>query len=238
MSSADWRSRLEGLLAEHRRKQAAESAKPDRIDAARAWHAKLVDNALAAPGWPKSVGGLELSLEDKLDYYRITTAAGPPPHPCPLSFILAPTLIEHGTAAQKDRFLGPLLRADEFWCQGFSEPGAGSDLASLSTRAVRDGDAYRVTGQKVWTSMADRADWMFALVRTARPGHRRAAAKRPGDYRSTDGITYLLIPMDSPGITVAPLRDISGAAHFAEVFLDDVEGPVENAVGAGGRGWP
>jgi acyl-CoA dehydrogenase len=237
MSSADWRSRLEGLLAEHRREQAAESAKPDRIEAARAWHAKLVDNALAAPGWPKSVGGLELSLEDQLDYYRITTAAGAPPHPCPLSFILAPTLIEHGTAAQKERFLGPLLRADEFWCQGFSEPGAGSDLASLSTRAVRDGDAYRVTGQKVWTSMADRADWMFALVRTGPPGHRRAGAKRPGDYRSTDGITYLLIPMDSPGITVAPLRDISGAAHFAEVFLDDVEVAVENRVGAEGQGW-
>src|SRR6202011_2904541 len=197
MSSADWRSRLEDLLAEHRREQAAESAKPDRIDAARAWHAKLVDNALAAPGWPKSVGGLELSLEDQLDYYRITTAAGAPPHPCPLSFILAPTLIEHGTAAQKERFLGPLLRADEFWCQGFSEPGAGSDLSSLSTRAVRDGDVYRVTGQKVWTSMADRADWMFALVRTG-----------SGD-KPSDGITYLLIPMNSPGITVAPLRDIS-----------------------------
>jgi acyl-CoA dehydrogenase len=225
MSSADWRSRLEGLLAEHRRDQAADSAKPDRIEAARAWHAKLVDNALAAPGWPKSAGGLELSLEDQLDYYRITTAAGAPPHPCPLSFILAPTLIEHGTGAQKDRFLGPLLRADEFWCQGFSEPGAGSDLASLSTRAVRDGDVYRVTGQKVWTSMADRADWMFALVRTGRPG------------RSTDGITYLLIPMDSPGITVAPLRDISGSAHFAEVFLDDVEVAVENRVGVEGRGW-
>ena len=237
MSSADWRPRLEDLLAEHQREQAADSAKPDRIEAARAWHAKLVDNGLAAPGWPKSVGGLELSLEDQLDYYRITTAAGAPPHPCPLSFILAPTLIAHGTPAQKERFLGPLLRADEFWCQGFSEPGAGSDLASLSTRAVRDGDVYRVTGQKVWTSMADRADWMFALVRTGPPGSRRSGAKRPGDHRSTDGITYLLIPMDSPGITVAPLRDISGAAHFAEVFLDDVEVAVENRVGVEGEGW-
>jgi acyl-CoA dehydrogenase len=225
MPSADWRSRLERLLAERRREQAAESAKPDRIEAARTWHAKLVDNALAAPGWPKSVGGLELSLDDQLEYYRITTAAGAPPHPCALSFILAPTLIEHGTAEQKDRFLRPLLRADEFWCQGFSEPGAGSDLASLSTRAVRDGDVYRVTGQKVWTSMADRADWMFALVRTGPPG------------RSTDGITYVLIPMDSPGITVAPLRDISGGAHFAEVFLDDVEVAVENRVGTEGEGW-
>jgi acyl-CoA dehydrogenase len=225
MSSADWRSRLERLIVEHHQEQNEASAKLDRIEAARAWHAKLVDNALAAPGWPKSAGGLELSLEDQLDYYRITTAAGAPPHPCPLSFILAPTLIAHGTAAQKERFLTPLLRADEFWCQGFSEPGAGSDLASLSTRAVRDGVVYRVTGQKVWTTMADRADWMFALVRTGPPG------------RSTDGITYLLIPMDSPGIKVAPLRDISGATHFAEVFLDDVKVPAENRVGDEGQGW-
>jgi alkylation response protein AidB-like acyl-CoA dehydrogenase len=218
----DWRPRLQRLLEDYKQRP---RPKGDRIEAARAWHAELVDNGLAAPGWPKSVGGLELSLEDQLDYYRMMTAAGAPPHPCPLSFIVAPTLIMHGTQAQKDRFLRPLLRADEFWCQGFSEPGAGSDLASLSTRAVRDGDVYRVTGQKVWTTMADRADWMFALVRTGPAG------------RSADGISYLLIPMNSPGITVRPLRDISGAAHFAEVFFDDVAVPVENLVGEEGRGW-
>lgn len=204
--------------------------KPDRIETARAWHTEPVDHRLAGPGWPRAVGGLELSLQDQLDYYRITTDAGAPPHPCPLSFILAPTMIAHGTREQKDRFLEPLLRADEFWCQGFSEPGAGSDLSSLSTRAVRDGSdgdgsVYRVTGQKVWTTMADRADWMFALVRTGPAG------------RSTDGITYLLIAMNSPGITVRPLRDISGAAHFAEVFFDDVEVPVENRIGDEGAGW-
>jgi len=228
MQAADWRPRLESLLAEFRIRQnesARSGVKPDRIEAARAWHAELVDHGLAAPGWPRAVGGLELSLADQLDYYRMTTEAGAPPHPCPLSFILAPTLITHGTQQQKDRFLRPLLRADEFWCQGFSEPGAGSDLSSLSTRAVRDGDVYRVSGQKVWTSMADRADWMFALVRTG-----------TGD-KPSDGITYLLIPMNSPGITVRPLRDISGAAHFAEVFLDDVAVPVENRVGEEGAGW-
>jgi acyl-CoA dehydrogenase len=228
MGPENWRSRLQKLLDGWRRRQTeAKSAgvKLDRIETARAWHAELVDNDLAAPGWPKTVGGLELSVSDQLDYYRMTTAAGAPPHPCPLSFIVAPTLIQHGTRQQKDRFLRPLLRADEFWCQGFSEPGAGSDLASLSTRALRDGDVYRVTGQKVWTSMADRADWMFALVRTGPPG------------RSTDGITYLLTPMNSPGVTVRPLRDISGAAHFAEVFLDDVQVAIENRVGAEGEGW-
>jgi len=230
--SEDWRTRLQTLLsdyvsraAEIKAKARADGVKTDRIEAARAWHAELVDNGLAAPGWPKSVGGLELSVQGQLDYYRMTTAAGAPPHPCPLSFIVAPTLIKHGTDEQRERFLRPLLRADEFWCQGFSEPGAGSDLASLSTRAVRDGDVYRVTGQKVWTSMADRADWIFALVRTGPAG------------RSTDGITYLLIPIDSKGITVRPLRDISGGAHFAEVFFDDVEVPAANRVGAEGQGW-
>jgi acyl-CoA dehydrogenase len=230
--SGDWRPRLQELLDDWGRRRAAAKAeamrdgvKTDRIETARAWHAELVDHHLAAPSWPKSVGGLELSLEDQLDYYRMTSAAGAPPHPSQMSFIVAPTLIKHGTRAQQDRFLRPLLRADEFWCQGFSEPGAGSDLASLSTRAVRDGDAYCINGQKVWTSSADRADWMFALVRTGRPG------------RSTDGITYLLIPMDTPGITVRGLRDISGGTHFAEVFFEDVKVPVENRVGIEGQGW-
>ncbi|MGV0849674.1 acyl-CoA dehydrogenase family protein [Mycolicibacterium phlei] len=225
MKTDVWRERLNRLWDDYRQDLAAADPRPDRITAACGWHSRLVDEGLAAPGWPKSVGGMELSLEEQLDYYRITTALGAPPHPCSLSFIVAPTLIRHGTDAQKSRFLEPLLRADEFWCQGFSEPGAGSDLASLSTKAVRDGDVYRVTGQKIWTTMADRADWMFALVRTGPAG------------RGTDGISYLLIPMNSPGIDVRPLRDISGAAHFAEVFFDNVEVPVENRVGPEGGGW-
>lgn len=232
MQPGDWRSRLQHLLDDYAVRQAdaaamakAEGVKLDRIETARAWHAVLADNHLAAPGWPKSVGGMELSLDEQLEYYRITTAAGVPPHPCPQSFIVASTLIRHGTQQQKDRLLRPLLRADELWCQGFSEPGAGSDLASLSTRAVREGRMYRVTGQKVWTSIADRADWMFALVRTGPPG------------RSTQGITYLLIPMKSRGIRVRPLRDISGVATFAEVFLDDVAVPADNRVGTEGEGW-
>lgn len=232
MSSYDWRQRLKDLMADFGRRQSevkakakAEGVKVDRIAVARAWQAELVDNGLAGPGWPKSVGGLELSLEEQLDYYRMTSAAGVPAHPCQLSFIVAPVLIKFGTPQQKHRFLRPLLRADEFWCQGFSEPGAGSDLASLSTRAAREGHVYRVNGQKVWTTMADLADWMFALVRTGVAG------------RGSDGITYLLISMHSPGITVRPLRDISGGTHFAEVFFDDVEVPVENRVGQEGEGW-
>lgn len=230
VSSDDWRQRLQELMADFGRRQAeakakADGIKIDRIAFARAWQAELVDNGLAGPGWPRSVGGLELSLEEQLDYYRLTAAAGTPAHPCPISFIVAPVLIKFGAPQQKNRYLRPLLRADEFWCQGFSEPGAGSDLASLSTRAVRDGDIYRVNGQKVWTTMADLADWMFALVRTGAAG------------RGSGGITYLLVSMRSPGITVRPLRDISGDTHFAEVFFDDVEVPVENRVGEEGKGW-
>ncbi|MFW0786974.1 acyl-CoA dehydrogenase family protein [Gordonia sp. CPCC 206044] len=215
---------MAALLDDHshrRRPQTSEA----RFDAAVAWQSELVDAGLAAPGWPASAGGMELDLSDQLEYYRMTTAAGAPRHPCTMSFIVAPTLIVHGTDEQRKRYLEPLLRAEEFWCQGFSEPGAGSDLASLSTRAVREGDVYRVTGQKIWTTMADRADWMFALARTGPAG------------RGQSGITYLLIAMDSPGVTVRPLRDASGGHHFAEVFLDDVEVPVANRVGDEGGGW-
>lgn len=219
-----WRSRLSVLLDDYRTRPRPATSR-DRFDASIAWQSELVDAGLAAPGWPVEVGGMELSLEDQLDYYRMVSAAGAPKHPCAMSFIVAPTIIVHGSQEQKDRFLEPLLRADEFWCQGFSEPGAGSDLASLSTRAVRDGDVYRVTGQKIWTTKADKADWIFALVRTGPAG------------RGTAGITYLLIPMDSPGIEIRPLRDAAGGHHFAEVFFDDVEVPVANRLGEEGQGW-
>ncbi|NNH70858.1 acyl-CoA dehydrogenase [Nocardia uniformis] len=220
----DWRERLTALLDSYAKRPWPKTSE-ERAAAARAWHSEMVDVGVAAPGWPKSVGGLDLGLEDQLDYYRMTSAAGVPKHPNSIAFIVAPTLIVYGTEAQKARFLEPLLRAEETWCQGFSEPGAGSDLASLSTRAVRDGDNYRVTGQKIWTTRAAEADWMFALVRTGPPG------------RGTDGISYLLIPMTSPGIDVRPLRDAAGGHHFAEIFLDDVVVPAENLVGTEGNGW-
>lgn len=223
-ATGDWRDRLSALLDEYAKRPRPKTSK-ERAAAARAWQSEMVDAGVAAPGWPKSVGGLELGLEDQLDYYRMTSAAGVPKHPNSIAFIVAPTLIVYGTDAQKKRFLEPLLRADEAWCQGFSEPGAGSDLASLSTKAVRDGDNYRVTGQKIWTTQAAEADWMFALVRTGPPG------------RGTDGISYLLIPMNSPGIDVRPLRDAAGGHHFAEIFFDDVVVPVENLVGEEGKGW-
>ena len=139
--------------------------------------------------------------------------------------MVGPTLIAHGTTAQKDRYLGPLLRGDEVWCQLFSEPGAGSDLAGLTTRAVPDGDDWVVNGQKVWTSGAHHSDWGILLARTdpSVPKHR--------------GITYFLVDMRSPGIDVRPLRQINGAAHFNEVFLTDVRVPGDQVVGPVNGGW-
>jgi alkylation response protein AidB-like acyl-CoA dehydrogenase len=139
--------------------------------------------------------------------------------------MLAPTLVEHGTEAQKERFVRDTLLGRIRWCQGYSEPGAGSDLASLRTRAVLEGDHWVVNGQKIWTSNAQDSQWMFALVRTEpdKPKH--------------DGISYMLIEMNSPGLEVRPLRQMTGDADFNEVFLDNVHVPAENLVGKRGQGW-
>jgi alkylation response protein AidB-like acyl-CoA dehydrogenase len=219
----EWLTRLREFLAAHVSRPPR--VKAERLAWARSFHADLEEAGLAAPGWPAEVGGMGLDLAGQITYHREMTRARAPKHPCSLAFIVAPTLIRHGTRQHKDRFLRPLLRADELWCQGFSEPGAGSDLTALTTRAVREGDHYVVTGQKVWTTMADQADWMFALVRTGSAGS------------GGEGISYLLIPMDAEGITVRPLRDISGGAHFAEVFFDGVRVPVANLVGEENGGW-
>jgi alkylation response protein AidB-like acyl-CoA dehydrogenase len=139
--------------------------------------------------------------------------------------MLVPTLLEHGTDEQKEKFVRSTLLGQTLWCQGYSEPGAGSDLASLRTKAELDGDHWVVNGQKIWTSNAEDADWMFCLVRTevGKPRH--------------DGISYLLIEMNSPGIDVRPLRQITGDADFSEVFFDNVRVPASNIVGERGQGW-
>ncbi|GGV54430.1 acyl-CoA dehydrogenase [Streptomyces longisporoflavus] len=140
--------------------------------------------------------------------------------------LLAPTLLAHGTREQQDEFLPPIARGDALWCQGYSEPGAGSDLAGLRTAAVRDGDAYRVTGQKIWTSLAHEADWCFVLARTeaGSRGHR--------------GISFLLVPMDQPGrIEVRPIRQLTGTSEFNEVFFDGAIARASHVVGGVGNGW-
>jgi alkylation response protein AidB-like acyl-CoA dehydrogenase len=186
---------------------------------------RLADDGHAMPSWPREWGGMELSLPRQLIYHETVARSGVRAHPSPQVGIIGPTLIVHGSPWQRERFIRPLLRADELWTQGFSEPDAGSDLQAIRTRAVREGDDYLVNGQKTWTSMADVADWMFLLVRTGTNDSREA------------GITYLLLDMTSPGITVRPLRDMAGGTRFCEVFLEDVRVPVRQRVGEENRGW-
>jgi alkylation response protein AidB-like acyl-CoA dehydrogenase len=140
--------------------------------------------------------------------------------------LLAPTLIAHGTPEQKARFLPPVARGEELWCQGYSEPGAGSDLAGIRTAAAPDGDTYRVTGQKIWTSLAHEANWCFVLART-----------EPGSTRH-HGLSFLLVPMDQPGrVEVRPIRQLTGTSEFNEVFFDGAVARAEHVVGGAGNGW-
>ncbi|MEU3903032.1 acyl-CoA dehydrogenase [Streptomyces goshikiensis] len=191
------------------------------------WQRRLYDAGYAGLHWPLDAGGRGATPTQHLIFLEETERAGAPYVGANFVGLLhaGPTIAAEGTASQRARWLPPVLRGDEVWCQGFSEPDAGSDLAALRTRAVRDGDDYVVTGSKIWTSHAEVADWCELLVRTgpAAPKHR--------------GITWLAMPMDAPGITVRPLRTLAGSTEFAEVFLDEVRVPVANRVGDENDGW-
>jgi alkylation response protein AidB-like acyl-CoA dehydrogenase len=191
------------------------------------WQRRLHDAGYAGISWPEEYGGRGATPSEELIFLEETERAGAPYVGCNFVSTLhaGPTIAAEGTPEQQARHLPPILRGDHVWCQGFSEPEAGSDLASLRTRAVRDGDHYVVTGQKIWTSHAQVADYCELLVRTDpdAPKHR--------------GITWLIMPMDSPGITVRPMRTLTGESEFSEMFLDEVHIPVENVVGAENDGW-
>ncbi|MFE7352601.1 acyl-CoA dehydrogenase [Streptomyces sp. NPDC057543] len=192
-----------------------------------AWQRMLYDAGYAGLHWPVDAGGRGATPTQHLIFLEETEKAGAPYVGANFVGLLhaGPTIAAEGTAAQRARWLPPVLRGDEIWCQGFSEPDAGSDLASLRTRAVRDGDEYVVSGQKIWTSHAEVADWCELLVRTdpAAPKHR--------------GISWLAMRMDAPGVTVRPLRTLAGSTEFAEMFLDEVRIPVSHRVGAENDGW-
>lgn len=192
-----------------------------------AWQRMLHDAGYAGLHWPLDAGGRGATPTQHLIYLEETERAGAPYVGANFVGLLhaGPTIAAEGTAGQRARWLPPVLRGDEIWCQGFSEPDAGSDLAALRTRAVRDGDHYVVSGQKIWTSHAEVADWCELLVRTdpEAPKHR--------------GISWLALPMDAPGITVRPLRTLAGSTEFAEMFLDEVRVPVSHRVGAENDGW-
>ena len=191
------------------------------------WQRRLHDAGYAGISWPKEYGGRGATPSEELIFLEESERAGAPYVGCNFVSTLhaGPTIAAEGTPEQRARYLPPILRGDNVWCQGFSEPEAGSDLASLRTRAVRDGDHYVVTGQKIWTSHAQVADYCELLARTDpdAPKHR--------------GITWMIMPMDSPGIDVRPMRTLTGESEFSEMFLDEVRIPVENVVGAENDGW-
>ena len=205
--------------------QDGESALFPRAGAMQAWRAKVAARGWLAPAWPREYGGAGLGVKEQFILNEEFAEAGAPQVGGFGVMMFGPTLIVHGTEEQKQRFLPGILKGETNWCQGWSEPGAGSDVASLQTRAVRDGDDYVVNGQKIWTTGAQYADWMYMLVRTdpEAPKHR--------------GISYLMVDMTSPGITVQPLTTMAGAQTFNQVFFEDVRVPVANRLGEENRGW-
>jgi alkylation response protein AidB-like acyl-CoA dehydrogenase len=192
----------------------------------REWSRKLYDGGYIGLTWPKEYGGVGAPYSFQAILYEELAAAQAPTHVGVIGLSMAgPTIIAHGTEEQKARYLKPILAADEIWCQGFSEPDAGSDLAAARTRAERHGDVYVVNGQKVWSSFAHIADFCI-LVTQSDPDAER--------YRN---LTYLLVDMHAPGVEVRPLRQITGEAEFNEIFFTDVQVPVKNRLGEEGEGW-
>ena len=195
-------------------------------DDIRTWHRILHARGWAVTNWPVAWGGTDWSPVKRY-LFREQLQAAPAPEPLTYNVnMIGPVLIAFGTPAQQQRFVARAAALDDWWAQGFSEPGAGSDLASLRTAARRDGDTYVVSGQKIWTSQVQFADWIFCLVRTD-----------PAAPRKQQGISFLLIDAKSAGITIRPIRSIDNAHYVNEVFFDDVRVPAENLVGAENQGW-
>jgi alkylation response protein AidB-like acyl-CoA dehydrogenase len=190
------------------------------------WHKILAAKGWAVPHWPQEWGGTGWNVTQRYLYEEQFGLAGAPALPSFGPNMCASVLLKFGTPQQKDRFLPRIREGDDFWVQGYSEPGAGSDLAALKTRAVRDGDVYRVTGQKIWTTLGHYGDWIFCLVRTD-----------PTAEKRQEGISFLLIDMKTPGITVRPLILMDGGHEVNEVFFDDVAVPVENLIFEENKGW-
>jgi alkylation response protein AidB-like acyl-CoA dehydrogenase len=229
---ASFRDEVRSWLSDHLKDEFAEiggrggPADEHGWDVRLEWERMLGKDRWVGLAWPEEYGGRNASIIEQVIFNEEYAKADAPAR---VSFfgegLFAPTLIAYGTEEQKRRFLPRIQAVDELWCQGYSEPNAGSDLSNVQTRAVLDGDQWVVNGQKVWTTLAHRADWCFAVVRTdpAAPAHR--------------GISYLLVPMDQPGVTVRPLQQMTGTAEFNEVFFDDARTERDNVLGEVDDGW-
>src|SRR5215469_14793325 len=197
-----------------------------RLERRREWERALGAARWSCIGWPEVYGGRDASLAEQVIFAEEYARAGAPGRLGYMGVELAgPTILTFGTDAQKRRFLPAIARGEELWCQGYSEPNAGSDLANVQTRAVREGDAWVVTGQKIWTSHAQWSDWCFVLCRTdpSAPKHK--------------GLSYLLVPMKQKGVEVRPIRQLTGTSEFNEVFFDGARTAAENVIGEVGGGW-
>ena len=223
---ADLRAWLAGAVPKHGTPPPSHDW-PGRVAYDCGWQRKLFDAGYAGINWPKEFGGRELSATEQLVYYEETARAGAPYVGVNFVGLLhgGPTIVAEGTPEQKAKHLPRILRGEEVWCQGFSEPGAGSDLAALATRAVRVGDDYVLNGHKIWCSFAHVGEYCELLVRTDpdAPKHR--------------GISWLICPMDLPGIEIRPLPTLAGEGEFSEVFFSDVRVPISSRVGAENDGW-
>jgi alkylation response protein AidB-like acyl-CoA dehydrogenase len=228
-----FRDELRGWLAENPpAPEPREGGEDAHYGWRRDWQRKLYDAGWAAPAWPAEFGGRGASLSESAIYFEELGRARVPLPANVLGLLLGgPTLMVWGTEAQKERYLPPILSAEEIWCQGFSEPDAGSDLASLKTRAVKDtrsgagGDEWVVSGQKVWTSAAQYSKWCMLVART------------DGEAPKHKGLTFFLMDMEQDAVQVRPLRQITGEAEFNELFIEEARIPAENVVGGVGNGW-
>jgi alkylation response protein AidB-like acyl-CoA dehydrogenase len=226
---AEYRAKVRAWLQEH-----AKEAPPLRVEgdedaylqARRAWQGKLAEGGLAGVTWPQELGGQGLGPIEQVTVNQEIAAAGAPGILDVIGVgMLGPTIIAHGTDDQKGRYLGPMLHGDEVWCQLFSEPAAGSDLAGIQSRAREEDGGFVLNGQKVWTTNAQFASYGLLLART------------DADVPKHKGLTMFIVPMDAEGVTIRGLRQITGDAEFNEVFFDDVRLPAENVVGGVGNGW-
>lgn len=190
------------------------------------WYHALADKGWLSPVWPQDHGGMGLNPTKHMIYVEEWVRAGAPRIPDHGIGLIGPLLIQYGTEAQKAHYLPRILSGEDVWCQGYSEPNSGSDLASLRTSAVREGDEFVINGQKIWTTLAHCANWIFVLVRTDKE------ARKP-----QLGISVLLVPLDLPGVKVRPIPNLREEADFCEVFFDNVRVPVENLVGELNQGW-
>ncbi len=221
------RAWLEAHVPDHLRpQQAAALPETERVRGLRAWQQALAEARWVAIHWPRELGGRGAGIPEQIAYVEEMARARAPEVIGNLGIgIAGPPIIAYGTEEQKRRFLPRILSAEDLWCFGFSEPGAGSDLASLRTQAVLDGDHFRVTGQKVWTTLAHHADWCMLLART------------DPDTKRAKGVSCLLVDMKSPGVEVRALRQMTGEAEFNEVFFEDVRVPRANLLGELHDGW-